>query len=131
MGLSTVYGIVNQSNGFIAVYSEPGKGTSFKIYFPRAEGRIIRASVESYVDLGIGELETVLIAEDESMVRSLAARVLSDRGYTVLVASNGAEALKTAREYAGKIHLLLTDVVMPEMNGKELATRLEAELPGH
>jgi two-component system, cell cycle sensor histidine kinase and response regulator CckA len=130
LGLATVYGIVNQSNGFITVYSEPGKGTTFKIYFPRAEGEILSASYESNVDAGIGELGTVLIAEDESMVRSLAARVLSDRGYTVLVASNGAEALKTAREYAGKIHLLLTDVVMPGMNGKELATRLEAELPG-
>jgi CheY-like chemotaxis protein len=130
LGLSTVYGIVNQSNGFIAVYSEPGKGTTFKIYFPRAGGEALRASCGSNVDAGIGGLETVLIAEDESMVRSLAARVLSDRGYTVLVASNGAEALKTAREYAGKIHLLLTDVVMPGMNGNELATLLEAELPG-
>jgi two-component system, cell cycle sensor histidine kinase and response regulator CckA len=130
LGLSTVYGIVNQSNGFITVNSEPGEGSTFKIYFPRAEGEALNASCESKVDPGLGGLETVLIVEDESMVRSLAARVLSDRGYTVLVASNGAEALKIAREYDGKIHLLLTDVIMPGMSGKELASRLEAELPG-
>ncbi len=130
LGLSIVYGIVDQSDGFITVYSEPGKGTAFNIYFPRVDGDIVRAPCESKVSPGYEGMETVLIAEDESMVRSLAARVLSERGYTVLEASDGIEALKIAREYAGKIHLLLTDVVMPGMSGKELASRLEAELPG-
>ncbi|MGB7926350.1 MAG: PAS domain S-box protein [Pyrinomonadaceae bacterium] len=125
LGLSTVYGIVKQSGGYIWVYSEPEKGTTFKIYLP---------CIEELADAlphrnPAGEMpqgrETVLLVEDEPLVRRLAARVLREQGYTVLEASNGEEALRVAHEHAaGEIHLLLTDVVMPRMSGREVAEHL-------
>jgi CheY-like chemotaxis protein len=130
LGLSTVYGIVKQSNGFIWVYSEPGKGTTFKIYFPSAEGKITKVTAESKSELGFLGFETVLVVEDETPVRALACRILRDRGYNVLEAADGMEALRIAQEYAGEIHLILADVVMPGISGSTLVSRLEATRPG-
>jgi two-component system cell cycle sensor histidine kinase/response regulator CckA len=130
LGLSTVYGIVKQSNGFIWVYSEPGKGTTFKIYLPRVQGKADELSAGAKVKPDLQGAETVLVVEDESAVRALAARILRERGYTVLEASNGKEALRTAQEFAGEIHLVLTDVVMPEMSGKVLVSQIEIARPG-
>jgi PAS domain S-box-containing protein len=130
LGLSTVYGIVKQSNGFIWVYSEPGKGTTFKIYFPRVEGEIANVTEESKSEFESRGIETVLVAEDEASVRALACRILRDRGYNVLEASDGIEALRTAQEYAGEIHLILTDVIMPGISGSTLVSQLEVARPG-
>jgi two-component system, cell cycle sensor histidine kinase and response regulator CckA len=130
LGLSTVYGIVRQSNGFISVHSEIGKGTTFKIYFPRTESDALRLESESALESKIGGAETVLVVEDERAVRSLASRILQCRGYNVIEASDGNEALQMAREFAGGIDLLLTDVVMPGMNGKELVSQMKEIRPG-
>jgi two-component system, cell cycle sensor histidine kinase and response regulator CckA len=130
LGLSTVYGIVRQSNGYIWAYSEPGKGTTFKIYFPRAEGAIANTLPDAKSEQEIGGNETVLVAEDEPSVRELAVRILRNRGYTVLEASNGREALNIVRKYAGEIHLVLTDVIMPGMSGKDLISELTITRPG-
>jgi CheY-like chemotaxis protein len=130
LGLSTVYGIVKQSDGFIWVYSELNKGTTFKTYLPQAEGMVSKPNGESKSEFEFRGYETVLVVEDEAPVRALAGRILRDRGYTVIEAPNGIEALRLAREFAGDIHLVLTDVVMPGMSGKELVTQLEALRPG-
>jgi len=130
LGLSTVYGIVKQSNGFIWVSSEPGKGTSFKIYFPRIDPGIARHSKKNRSDDVSGGSETVLIVEDEESVRRLASRILRERGYTVLAARDGMEALEIAQGFGGTIHLVITDVVMPGMGGRTLVSRLEALRPG-
>jgi two-component system cell cycle sensor histidine kinase/response regulator CckA len=130
LGLSTVYGIVKQSNGFIWVYSEPGRGTTFKIYLPRLQGEAAKLLADSEREPDLRGSETVLVVEDESSVRALAARILRERGYTVLESSNGKEALRVAQEFDGEIHLVLTDVVMPEMSGKVLISRIEAARPG-
>jgi signal transduction histidine kinase/ActR/RegA family two-component response regulator len=129
LGLSTVYGIVKQSGGNIWVYSEVNKGTSFKIYFPQVEGdaESLQTAHESLLPQGT---ETILLAEDENMVRALARENLSNLGYQVLEAGNGEEALKVSNEYQGEINLLLTDVVMPRMSGRELAERVAADRPG-
>jgi CheY-like chemotaxis protein len=130
LGLSTVYGIVKQSNGFIWVYSEPGRGTTFKIYFPRAEGEIAPAATEIKSESEFRGSETVLVVEDEVAVRALACRILQDRGYSVLEAANGMEGLRIAEEHAGDISLVITDVVMPGLGGRELVSQLEAVRPG-
>jgi PAS domain S-box-containing protein len=130
LGLSTVYGIVKQSNGFIWVYSELGKGTAFKIYFPRVEGTSTKAVTETRSAAKLRGSETVLVVEDAPFVRALAVRILREQGYTVLEASCGTEALDISREYAEAIQLVLTDVIMPGMSGKELVTQLEVERPG-
>jgi len=130
LGLSTVYGIVKQSNGFIWIYSEPGTGTTFKIYFPRIEGEITKVAGESKPNDDFRGFETVLIVEDEKAVRALAARILHERGYNVLEASDGKEALRIVGEYAGKIDLIITDVVMPGMSGRELVSKIEVLHPG-
>ncbi len=130
LGLSTIYGIVKQSNGFIWVYSELGRGTTFKIYFPRVEKDAARHASYYKEQPGLLGTETVLVVEDEASVRTLIARSLRGRGYFVLEASTGHEALRTAQEFRGKIHLLLTDVVMPEMSGKALGTQIRDARPG-
>jgi len=130
LGLSTVYGIVKQSGGNIWVYSEPGHGTTFKIYLPRVEEELDTLNGRDETDSLPGGSETVLLAEDEQEVRSLAHRLLSQQGYKVLEAANGVEALHIAQAHAGeKIHLLLTDVVMPQMGGIELADQLKTCQP--
>ncbi|MBN1570573.1 MAG: PAS domain S-box protein [Acidobacteria bacterium] len=129
LGLSTVYGIVKQSGGFIWVYSEPGRGTTFKIYFPKAEGALVGRKEEELLKPDLRGSETVLLVEDEMAVKELAARILREQGYNVLEASNGTEALRIAQEYAGEIHLIVTDVVMPGFSGKALVSRLESARP--
>ena len=123
LGLATVYGIVKQSNGTISVYSEPGLGTTFKVYLPR----VVEAAETLATPAaggGRGGSETILLAEDNEMVRTLTCEILKRQGYTVVEARHGADALDIARRYHGPIHLLLTDVVMPEMSGPELVSRL-------
>jgi PAS domain S-box-containing protein len=123
LGLATVYGIVKQSDGYIWVYSEAGHGTTFKIYFPQVEQapQSIRDTVH---DDSLQGCETILVVEDEQAVRELVRRILEGKGYTVLAASNGEEALLFCNQHKGSIHLLITDVVMPGVGGHELTGRL-------
>ncbi|MBN1566707.1 MAG: PAS domain S-box protein [Acidobacteria bacterium] len=130
LGLSTVYGIVKQSEGFVWVYSEPGKGTTVKVYFPRSEGPVANVPEEHEPESEFRGTETLLIAEDETAVRDLACRILRDRGYTVLEAADGIEALRISQNYRKAIHLVVTDVVMPGMGGKTLVSNLEELRPG-
>ncbi|MBI5575364.1 MAG: PAS domain S-box protein [Deltaproteobacteria bacterium] len=129
LGLSTVYGIVKQSGGYIRVDSELGKGTAFKVYFPRVcmPADTKKDKRESKLQPGS---ECVLLVEDEDVVRSLIKTVLTEHGYTVLAAADGAEALKIGREYSGPIDLILTDVVMPNMGGRQAADSLAPHRPG-
>jgi len=129
LGLAMVYGIVKQSGGNIWVYSEPGQGTAFKIYLPRIEEPIESAQGRSALAPPLRGIETVLLVEDEDAVRDLARDILQARGYTVLEARHGAEALRISEQHPGPIHLMLTDVVMPEMTGRVLADRLAALRP--
>jgi signal transduction histidine kinase len=124
LGLATVYGIVKQSGGHIWVYSEPGRGTAFKIYLPRVEGAVRPPAARPGLPEPTRGHETILLVEDELAVRDLARDVLCAHGYTVLEAQHGREALLISELHSGPIHLLLTDVVMPEMSGRELANRL-------
>jgi PAS domain S-box-containing protein len=128
LGLSTVYGIVKQSGGYIWVYSEPGKGTTFKVYLPRVEGPVDTPSVKPEAAARKGN-ETILVVEDEAAVRELARTILAAQGYSVLVAESAAEAEKIAAG-SRKIHLLLTDVVMPGVSGRELARRITSSNSG-
>ena len=131
LGLAMVYGIVKQNNGFINVYSESGKGTAFKIYLPRheAEESFWKPAIESNGQVPTGT-ETVLIVEDEDGVLQMSRQILERLGYTVQIAGNPSEALQLSEEYDGAIHLLITDVVMPEMNGRDLASRMATNRPG-
>jgi PAS domain S-box-containing protein len=129
LGLSTVYGIVKQSGGNIWVYSEPGKGTTFKVYLPRVEEIAAEGVPLSANSLPAVGTETILLVEDESSIRALAKRVLEERGYRVLEAGSGKDALELVRGKEGQIHLLLTDLVMPDMGGTELASSLEDKHP--
>ena len=124
LGLSTVYGIVKQSGGYVWVYSELGRGTTFKVYLPLAEGADAALQPEAVLAGDSQGMETVLLVEDEEGVRRVAREFLEIRGYSVLEAKNGDEALQAAHSHLGPIHLLLTDVVMPGMNGRELWQRL-------
>jgi two-component system cell cycle sensor histidine kinase/response regulator CckA len=130
LGLAMVYGIVKQNNGFINVYSEPGKGTTIKIYVPRHKGKIVETQGEAKAEIPLGRGETVLVVEDDLPVLKLARKILDGLGYTVLIAGTPGEALGLAEKHAGEIHLLVTDVIMPEMNGRELAERLQSLYPG-
>jgi len=124
LGLATIYGIVKQNTGFVSVDSEPGKGTTFKIYLPRHESQAPAIERERVADLAESRGETVLIVEDEPAILAIARRVLERLGCTVLTANTPAEAIRLAGAHASEIHLLMTDVVMPEMNGQDLAKRL-------
>lgn len=129
LGLSTIYGVVRQSNGFVWVYSEPGRGSTFKVYLPRAEENV---GAEEQERIPVGEpggSETVLIVEDNDSLRRLARTVLKQKGYKVLEAENGEEALRVSNEHEGAIDLLVTDVVMPKKSGRETAERLQQIYP--
>jgi len=127
LGLSTVFGIVKQSGGSIWVYSEPGQGTSFKIYLPEIDGSNERVSIDPGEAARQRGTETVLLVEDDSQVRTLAHTILRRHGYHVIEAASGDEALSLSERHDGPIHLVLTDVIMPRMSGRELAERI-AEL---
>jgi CheY-like chemotaxis protein len=124
LGLATVYGVVKQSSGYIAVDSEKGKGASFKIYLPRIEQPVATQSEINQAPLTVRGCETILLVEDAEPLRKLAHMFLRDNGYQVLTAADGSEALQVAAQNAGPIHLLLTDVVMPGINGRVLAEQL-------
>lgn len=127
IGLTTCYTILQQHQGHISVYSEPGQGTTFKVYLPFIERQAPPPPATSE-DLPTGN-ETVLVVEDEGPIRELASRILQEQGYTVLEASNGIDALRAAQEHIGRIDIVLTDMFMPIMGGRELAEHLKATRP--
>lgn len=130
LGLSTCYGIVKQSGGHISVYSEPGRGTTFKIYLPQVQ-ESARPPVQRIASMELPRgTETILLVEDDPALREMSSTLLRRLGYTVWVAANGVEALTLKQQRnVGHIDLLFTDVVMPQMSGKELADRMEALYP--
>jgi CheY-like chemotaxis protein len=119
IGLSMVYGIVKQHDGFIDVYSEPGKGTSFKVYLPLVRGSAAEAEREAVPVNMPGGTETILVAEDDAMLRTLTTAILHDHGYTVIEAVDGADAVAKYGENRARIHLVILDGIMPRMNGRE------------
>jgi two-component system cell cycle sensor histidine kinase/response regulator CckA len=129
LGLSMVYGVVKQSGGYITVHSELGAGTTFKIYFPIVDAPLERAHARASVPTSFQGTETVLLVEDETGLRSLTCALLERFGYKVLAAQNANEALEASRRYKGPIHLMLTDVVMPGINGRVLAQQLAQNRP--
>jgi two-component system cell cycle sensor histidine kinase/response regulator CckA len=129
LGLATVYGIVKQNDGFINVYSEPGQGTTFSIYLPRHAGKAEQAQTEGEEEPLVRGHETILLVEDELAILEMTKEMLELHGYVVLAAGTPGEAIRMAREHAGEIHLLMTDVVMPEMNGRDLARNLLSIYP--
>jgi PAS domain S-box-containing protein len=129
LGLATVYGIINQSGGYIVVDSTLGHGTTFRIFLPRAI-EIAEPSPEQVVKPAIRAAETVLLVEDEDAVRTLASTILKGKGYRVLEAHRGEEAIQICREFSGPIHALVTDVIMPQISGRQLAEDIERMRPG-
>jgi two-component system, cell cycle sensor histidine kinase and response regulator CckA len=129
LGLATVYGIVKQNGGFVWVYSEPGLGTTFKVYLPRVQSPSGEVRATKPIEDAPGGCETVLLVEDEASVRQASRQFLARSGYTVLEANDGEDALRVSREYSGPIHLMVTDVVMPRMGGPRLAEQLAEERP--
>jgi CheY-like chemotaxis protein len=130
LGLATVYGIVRQNGGFINVYSEPGEGTTFRIYLPVRRGESERVEPAAWQTRQVrGAGQTVLLVEDEPAILDLTRRMLLRMGYEVIPAATPGEALQRGREHAGTIHLLITDVVMPEMDGRALARQLLSLYP--
>jgi two-component system, cell cycle sensor histidine kinase and response regulator CckA len=129
LGLATVYGVVKQSNGYIAVESEKDKGALFKIYLPRIEQSVAPRSESIQAPLTVRGSETILLVEDAEPLRMLAQLFLKENGYHVLTAADGAEAQQAASQHPGPIHMLLTDVVMPGINGRVLAERLAPQHP--
>jgi DNA-binding response OmpR family regulator len=124
-----VYGIIKQSHGFVWVYSEPGMGTAFKVYLPRVEGAIELSAPKPEVRATRGS-ETILLVEDNPMLRELGQIFLERNGYVVLPVESPAKALDTIQAQSGTIHLLITDVVLPGMNGRMLSERVEKLRPG-
>ena len=129
LGLSTVYGTVKQNNGFINVYSEPGKGTTFRIYLPRYADQAVVTQWEEAAEIPPSRGETVLVVEDEAANLQMDKTMLERLGYRVLAAGTPGEAIGLAEKHSSEIHLLITDVVMPEMNGWDLAERLQSLYP--
>ncbi len=131
LGLAMVYGIVKQHGGGINVYSEPGHGTTFSLYFPHAGGAEVSAAVNGDRPIDAGPVAaTILVVEDDAMVRKLAGQIVADRGYRVLMAETARDAVQTVRSCGGGIDLLLTDVIMPSMNGPEVYEKIKAVAPG-
>ncbi|MCK4505189.1 MAG: PAS domain S-box protein, partial [Candidatus Aegiribacteria sp.] len=129
LGLATVYGIVKQNNGFIGVYSEPDQGTTFKIYLPRHASKATQIQKTGSAESVKQGYETILLVEDEPTILQLTTMMLERQGYTVMAASTPGEAIRLAEEHPAYIHLLMTDVVMPEMNGRDLARNLLSIYP--
>jgi CheY-like chemotaxis protein len=129
LGLSTVFGIVHQSGGTVWVESEPGTGTTFKVVLPCVGMDVTMVARTTPRPMTLRGFETILLVEDDDQVRIVAAGILAKSGYRVLEARNGGEALLSSEKHPGVIHLLLTDVVMPEMSGPELASRLAIARP--
>jgi CheY-like chemotaxis protein len=127
LGLATVYAIAEQGGGGVSVESAPGEGSTFTVYFPRVDQAAEAFMSGTFAPVATGGSETVLLVEDDDAVRTLAGRILERYGYTVLPARHGREALELARRHREEIHLLLTDVVMPELGGGPLATQLAAQ----
>jgi CheY-like chemotaxis protein len=130
LGLATVYGIVNQSDGYVWVYSEPSRGTTFKMYFPRVDEpaqSLIQPRKEEEI---VGGSETILLVEDDDALHQLIVGLLESEGYKVLPAKDGPAALALTAQYSDPIHLLLSDVIMPAMSGSELAVHLKRSRPG-
>lgn len=125
LGLATVYGIVKQNNGFVNIYSEKGKGTSIKVYIPKYTGKYNEEDEMPVQESPLGRGETILLVEDEYAILKLTKKMLIELGYTVLDATSPRKAIQLADQYSGKIDLIITDVVMPEMNGKELAENIK------
>ncbi|HOP30988.1 MAG TPA: PAS domain S-box protein [Spirochaetota bacterium] len=130
LGLATVYGIVKQNNGFINVYSEPGLGTTFRIYLPQHYAAAVSKEQESGTKEPDQGHQTLLLVEDEAMLLNINSEILEQLGYTVLTAASPAEALRIAGQHSGHIDLLITDVIMPEMNGRDLADKISVLHPG-
>ncbi len=126
LGLSTVYGIIKQSGGYIWIYSEPGTGTTFKIYLPRVDKTVEQVEQEIGPKKSLKGSETILVVEDNDMVRQVAFEIFLNYGYTVLEAKNGEAAIEICKQHEGPIHLMIADVVMPKMGGRKLAKYLES-----
>ncbi|MFH1741741.1 MAG: response regulator, partial [bacterium] len=129
LGLSTVYGIVKQSRGCIYVYSEPGEGTTFKVYFPCVEGAAKPDARKEDMSVSLRGEEMILLVEDDEYVRRCLSQILAEYGYGVLTAKRGSQALEAAKQHTGPIDLLLTDVIMPGMSGWDLAKELVSRRP--
>jgi two-component system, cell cycle sensor histidine kinase and response regulator CckA len=129
LGLSTVYGIVKQSEGYVALESQPGRGTTFKVYLPRVDAPVEAPAPAPARTASLRGDETILVVEDQEPVRRLTRKVLETQGYAVLAAADGPEALRVAEHHPGTIHILVTDVVMPGMSGREVGRRLAAGRP--
>jgi PAS domain S-box-containing protein len=128
LGLASVYGIVKQSGGYVSVSTELGRGTTFKLYFPRVQGQIDSGTTPIDAD-SMGGNETILLVEDETALREITASILQSAGYTVVEADNPSKAIQLAETHSGPIHLLLTDVIMPHMSGVALSKRLKISIP--
>ncbi len=129
LGLSTVYGIVKQNDGFINVYSELKQGTTIKIYLPRHKGQAVEAHRDNSIEIPLSRGEAILLVEDDTSILKLGKRILEELGYIVMSTSSPREAIKLAKEHTGKVNLLITDVIMPEMNGRELSEHLQRLYP--
>lgn len=129
LGLATVYGIVKQNNGFINIYSEPDQGTTLKVYLLRHTGQMVKETREADFEIPLSRGETILLVEDNDSILNLSKKILEGLGYTVLASTTPSNAVRLAKEYVGELNLLLTDVVMPEMNGRELSKQLQSLYP--